>query len=165
MPGKYTVVLTADGQKYSQPLTVQMDPRVKTSRPDLQTQFELSSQVYADLLALQPVVDKAAAARAQLKAMRDNASGAEAAKLDEVSKKLNAVAGGEGRRRRGPHTDSLTGVRDSLLQILGMMQEVDLAPTTQTVQTLPKLHQSTTSLIQQWNQFEAAELAPLKIQP
>jgi photosystem II stability/assembly factor-like uncharacterized protein len=165
MPGKYTAVLTVDGQKYTQPLTVEMDPRVKTSLADLQKQFNLSSQVYADVLALQPVVDGAAAARAQLKATREKASGAQAAKLDEVSKKLDAVAGGEGRRRRGLHTDSLTGVRDSLLQVLGMLQEVDLAPTTQVAQSLPKLHQSTTALLQQWNQFEAAELAPLKIQP
>ena len=165
MPGKFTAVLTVDGQKYTQPLTVEMDPRVRTSAADLQKQFDLSSQVYADVLALQPVVDRAAAARAQLKVMRDKASGAEAAKLDEVSKKLNAVAGGEGRRRRGPHTDSLGGTRDSLLQMLTMLQEVDLAPTTQAAQALPKLHQSTTALIQQWNQFEAAELAPLKTQP
>jgi len=165
MPGKFTAVLTVDGQKYTQPLTVEMDPRVKTPAADLQKQFDLSSQVYADVLALQPVVDRAAAARAQLKAMREKASGAEAAKLEEVSKKLNAVAGGEGRRRRGPHTDSLGGTRDSLLQMLTMLQEVDLAPTTQAAQALPKLHQSTTALIQQWNQFEAAELAPLKIQP
>jgi len=165
MPGKYTAVLTVDGQKYTQPMAVEMDPRVKTSLADLQKQFDLSSQVYTDVLALQAVVDKFAAARAQLKAMREKASGDEAAKLDEVSKKLNAVAGGEGRRRRGPHTDSLTGVRDSLLQMLGILQEVDLAPTTQAAQALPKLRQSTTALVQQWNQFEAAELAPLKIQP
>jgi len=165
MPGKYTVVLTVDGQKYTQPLMVEMDPRVKTSVADLQTQFEASSQVYADLLALQPVVDKAAAARAQLKAVREKASGAEAAKLDQVGKKLESVAGGERRRRRGPHTESLVGTRDSLLQLLTMLQEVDLAPTTQAAQAVPKLHQATAALIQQWNQFEAAELAPLKIQP
>jgi photosystem II stability/assembly factor-like uncharacterized protein len=165
MPGRYTVVLTVDGQKYSQPLTVEMDPRVKTSVADLQKQFETSSQVYADLLALQPVVDKAAAARAQLKAMREKASGAEAAKLDQVGKKLDSVAGGERRRRRGPHTESLAGTRDSLLQLLTMLQEVDLAPTTQAAQAVPKLHQSATALMQQWNQFEAVELAPLKIQP
>ncbi len=46
-----------------------------------------------------------------------------------------------------------------------MLQEVDLAPTTQAAQALPKLHESTASLIEQWTQFEAAELAPLKIQP
>ena len=108
---------------------------------------------------------KANAAREQLKEMRGNASGALAAKLDEVSKKLDEVAGGEGRRRRGPHTDSLSGVRDSLLQMLTMLQEVDLAPTTQAAQALPKLHEATASLLEQWKQFEGEELAPLKLQP
>ena len=40
MPGKYKVVLTANGQKYTQELTIQMDPRVKTPIPGLQQQFE-----------------------------------------------------------------------------------------------------------------------------
>ena len=74
MPGEYTVVLTVDGQKYTQPLTVQMDPRVKTPVADLQKQFDLSQQVYQDLLALQPVIEKVTAARAQLKSMREKAS-------------------------------------------------------------------------------------------
>jgi hypothetical protein len=164
MPGRYSLILTVDGRKYAVPFRIEMDPRVKTSETDLQKQFDASYAVYQDLLALQPVVIKAAAARAQLKGMRGKASGAQAAKLDDVSKKLDAVAGGEGRRRRGPHTDSLTGVRDSLLQMLGMLQEVDLAPTTQAVQALPKLHESTASLLEQWKQFDSEELAPLKIQ-
>ena len=50
MPGEYTLVLTVDGQKYTQPLTVQMDPRVKTPVADLQKQFDLSQQVYQELL-------------------------------------------------------------------------------------------------------------------
>jgi photosystem II stability/assembly factor-like uncharacterized protein len=165
MPGRYSLILTVEGRRYAVPLRIDMDPRVKTALADLQKQFDASYLVYQDLLALQPVVIKADAARAQLKAMRAKASGAQAAKLDEVSKKLDAVAGGEGRRRRGPHTDSLTGVRDSLLQMLTMLQEVDLAPTTQAAQALPRLHQSAASLIEQWNQFEAADLAPLKLQP
>jgi photosystem II stability/assembly factor-like uncharacterized protein len=165
MPGWYSMILTVDGRHYGVPFRIEVDPRVKTSPEDLRKQFDASYAVYQDLLALQPVVIKANAARAQLKEMRGKASGAQGAKLDEVSKKLDAVAGGEGRRRRGPHTDSLTGVRDSLLQMLATLQEVDLAPTSQATEALPKLHQSTTSLLEQWNQFEAEELAPLKIQP
>src|SRR5207247_1648275 len=45
-PGDYTVVLTVDGKSFAQPLTVQMDPRVKTSAADLQEQFDLSWQLY-----------------------------------------------------------------------------------------------------------------------
>jgi photosystem II stability/assembly factor-like uncharacterized protein len=154
MPGKYTVVLTVDGQKYSQPLTVEMDPRVKTSLADLQKQFDASNQVYQDLLALQPVIEQADAARARLKTAREKATGADAAKLDQLSKELEAVAGGERRRRRGPHTDSLTGTRDSLLQVFTMLQEVDLAPTTQAAEQVPKLHAATGTAIEAWKEFE-----------
>jgi photosystem II stability/assembly factor-like uncharacterized protein len=166
MPGEYKVVLTVDGQKYIQPLTVQMDPRVKTPVADLQKQFDLSQQVYQDLLALQPVIEKVTAARAQLKSMREKASSADAAKIDEASKELESLEGGEGRRRWGNRPpENLTGVRTSLLEMLTTLQEVDAAPTTQATAAVPKLHESTTSLLQQWQELETKQLAPLKVQP
>jgi photosystem II stability/assembly factor-like uncharacterized protein len=164
MPGKYTVVLTVDGQKYTQPLTVEMDPRVKTSLANLENQFDVSKQVYEDLVALQPVVEQAEAARAQLKAMRGKASGAEATRLDEAGKKLDALAGNEREWWREPNTESLTGTRDLLMESLTMLQEADEAPTTQMSDAAPKLHHATTSLIEQWKQFAATELGPLKMQ-
>jgi hypothetical protein len=41
VPGKYTVTLTVDGKRYSQPLEVAADPRVKTSQAGLEKQYEL----------------------------------------------------------------------------------------------------------------------------
>ena len=46
-----------------------------------------------------------------------------------------------------------------------MLQEVDAAPTTQATQAVPKLNQSTTSLVQHWQEFVSKQLAPLKVQP
>ena len=100
MPGKYKVVLTANGQKYTQDLTITMDPRVKTSIADLEQQFKLSQQVYQNILALQPINDQVEQLRAQIKAQREK-SPADAAKLDAFSQKLDAFAGAGGRRRRG----------------------------------------------------------------
>jgi photosystem II stability/assembly factor-like uncharacterized protein len=165
MPGKYTVVLTVDGQKYTQPLTVEMDPRVKTSVADLQKQFDLSEQVYQDLLALQPVIDKVTAARAQLKAMGEKVGAENASKIDEAGKELEALEGGEGRRRRGPQPENLTGVRTSLLEMLTVLQDVDAGPTTQAAAAVPKLHASTASLIERWKEVETKQLAPLNLQP
>src|SRR5262249_7368009 len=54
MPGQYTVVLTVNGKSYSQPLTIKIDPRVKTPAAGLQQQFKLSSDVYTKLLSLSP---------------------------------------------------------------------------------------------------------------
>jgi photosystem II stability/assembly factor-like uncharacterized protein len=170
MPGKYTVVLTVDGQKYTQPFAVQMDPRVHTSNAGLQQQFDLSAQLYQDLLTLQSVAARVPAIRAQVKSLRDNATGADAEKLDGLSRQLDSLVGTEeeeeeGAPRRGPHHGTLATQRASLLQVLNMLQEVDVAPTTQVVQIIPKLNESTATLLQQWRQFETDELAPLKIQP
>ena len=57
MPGKYTVVLTVDGKKYTQPLTVEMDPRVKTSTADLAEAVRSLEPDVRRLLALQSVVE------------------------------------------------------------------------------------------------------------
>src|SRR5208337_1960214 len=115
MPGNYKLVLTVDGQKYTQPLTVQMDPRVKTPVGDLQRQFDLSQQMYQDLLELQSVIHRATAARARLKTMRQKARSADSARIDEARKSLESLEGGGGRRRRGPQPE---GVRTSLLELL-----------------------------------------------
>ena len=50
MPGTYTVRLTVDGNVTSKPLTVRMDPRVKTSRVALQEQHDLSVALYDAML-------------------------------------------------------------------------------------------------------------------
>src|SRR2546430_17465593 len=52
MPGDYTIVLTVNGKSYSQPLTVVMDPRVKTPASILQQQYDLSEQMYNDAVTV-----------------------------------------------------------------------------------------------------------------
>jgi photosystem II stability/assembly factor-like uncharacterized protein len=45
LPGRYTITLTVNGKSYSQPLTVKMDPRVKTPLTGLQEQFRLATKL------------------------------------------------------------------------------------------------------------------------
>jgi photosystem II stability/assembly factor-like uncharacterized protein len=45
LPGAYTVKLTVDGKSFTQPLTVKMDPRVKTPPAALKQQFDLATKV------------------------------------------------------------------------------------------------------------------------
>ncbi len=49
LPGKYQVRLTVDGKSFTQPLTVQMDPRVKTPLPGLARQLDLGLKIRAAL--------------------------------------------------------------------------------------------------------------------
>src|SRR6185503_20261921 len=46
LPGTYTVRLTVDGKSFTQPLTVKIDPRVKTGAPALNNQFNFSLEAY-----------------------------------------------------------------------------------------------------------------------
>jgi len=45
MPGKYIVKLKVDGKTYEQPLTIRMDPRIKTFDADLWKQFEMEARI------------------------------------------------------------------------------------------------------------------------
>jgi photosystem II stability/assembly factor-like uncharacterized protein len=161
-PGQYRVVLTVGGEKSTQPLTVTMDPRVKTPTADLQKQFELSWLMYQDLLRLQPIVDRAAAAADRLAEQLKTASGEDRQRLEALSKQIDELKGQEGRRRRGPHQNTLTGVRGSVMQLFTMLQETDQAPTTQVADQVPKVHQQAASIIREWTAFENARLATPK---
>jgi len=166
MPGKYQVVLTANGQKYKQELTIVMDPRVKTPEAGLQQQFDLSLEVYQDLLALQPVNDQVEKLRARIKTQRaQSLSDADTAKLDAFTQKLDAFAGAEGRRRRGTQqAPTLSSVRGSLFELFSVMQDADAAPTPQTANAVPVLSQSTQNLLKQWEELQKIELPQLKSQ-
>src|SRR5258708_21336188 len=50
MPGVYAAKLTVSGKSYTQQLVLKMDPRVRTTLPELAQQFALSKELYDDLL-------------------------------------------------------------------------------------------------------------------
>ncbi|MFZ1134481.1 MAG: glycoside hydrolase [Candidatus Korobacteraceae bacterium] len=166
MPGKYQVVLTANGKRYKQEFTIQMDPRVKTPVTDLQQQFNLSQQVYQDLLVLQPINDQVEKLRAQIKAQRAKSqSDADKAKLDAFTQKLDALAGAGGRRRRGTQqAATLSSVRGSLFEMFSVLQDADAAPTPQATQAVPVLHNSTQELVKQWEEIQKTDLPQMKSQ-
>jgi len=76
MPGTYTVRLTVDGTVHTKPLTVRMDPRVKTPPTALREQHDLSVALYDAVLL-----------------SRTRASEARAAGLNDLAREYAAVAG------------------------------------------------------------------------
>jgi len=87
LPGNYTVTLTVDGKTFSQPLTVTMDPRVKTSAAGLQRQFDLSWQLYQLRLKLAPIGKKFDEVAEQLTKLK-----AKAAERPDVTQRLEEFA-------------------------------------------------------------------------
>ncbi|MGN6185773.1 MAG: WD40/YVTN/BNR-like repeat-containing protein [Thermoanaerobaculia bacterium] len=81
MPGTYTLRFTAGGNSFTQSLTLEMDPRVKTPRAGLQEQFEQSMQVYSMLHEIEQWTDeeKRAEIGDQLRGLLDRLQSADTA--------------------------------------------------------------------------------------
>ncbi|HKE31403.1 MAG TPA: glycoside hydrolase, partial [Candidatus Angelobacter sp.] len=165
MPGQYTIVLNADGKTYQQTLTVQMDPRVKTSSVDLEKQFQLSLKLYNDLRSVVPATNQLAGVRKQLKDLQSKAQGDVLTAINTLDQKLQTLGGGQA-RRPGPGNEppTLGGMRTRLNALLGVLQEADVAPTTQATTAIPELEQQIPSLIQRWDAVKAQDIPALNAQ-
>jgi hypothetical protein len=79
-PGAYTVRLTVDGVATSRPLVLKMDPRVRASQADLETQHRLAVRI-------------AAAMKATYEARKVKANEAKAAELEKWNGRLAQLLG------------------------------------------------------------------------
>jgi photosystem II stability/assembly factor-like uncharacterized protein len=165
LPGQYTVVLTANGKSYSQPLTIKMDPRVKTPLAGLQQQFKLSNDLYTQLLTLSPAAEEAGALRKQLKDLQPRATGESLAAIKAFDQKLQALAGGATRRPgAGAEPPTLGGLKTKFLTLFGVFQEADVAPSSQAAAAVADLQKQLPPLIDRWNAVKAQDLPALNKQ-
>ena len=114
MPGVYTLKLTANGTSLTQPLTVKMDPRVKSGPLALQQQFALAKRVYDALV-------KTLAARAAAE-KRGNADLAK--KLDTLAAQLGAMYPLTQDGSGPPPVQTIAAVRDALKAYELVMKDV-----------------------------------------
>ncbi len=149
-PGAYTVKLTVAGQSYTQPMTVKMDPRVKTPPLGLAQQFTLSKQMYDGMLDAQKVLQ-------DVRALRTKAAGTP---FDQKLAALEGQGGGGG--RGGPSTGSgqapaetLTSIVGTLNQLMGLLQGADVTPTTQLVAAVGQRRAALSKLLARWNALKA----------
>ena len=172
-PGQYTVRLTAGGKSYTAPLTIKMDPRVKTPPAVLAQAHAMSVRLYDDIARDSAVADHARAARDQLRAVRDRAAG-NAALTDAIAafdQQLVAVAGqggggrgrgGGGRGRGGaPGQISFSSINGDLMQLLNLLEDADAEPTTQAVAAVRKTEQDYATLMTRWNTLRTTDLAAM----
>ncbi len=161
MPGQYSAKLTVGGRSYTQPLTVKMDPRVKTPEADLSHQFTLSKQLYDDAVATSAALEQLRALRSQLRTLKERAGqGGVADAIIALDQKAEALAGREAGRfgGAGGGADSLGSVRGALMSLMGILQGADVAPTTQAVAAVAERRQALAALIGRWNELKTKDI-------
>ena len=162
MPGRYSVVLKVDGKTLTEPLTVAMDPRVKTPLADLQTQFELSMRLYEARMQLEPISEKLSSIATQLDAARKkNSQAALTAAMDLVDKKIGDLAGVTNRR---PGTQLSLGVVGRVSTLFGRLQDADMPPTASVETATAEVLRDAASVIERWRSIEQTDLPELRRQ-
>ena len=166
-PGQYTVRLTVNGKSYTQPLTVKMDPRVKTPATGLAYQFTLAKEMYDGALDAQSVLQQLRSIRAQVKQLQERAAQSPVSQaLAAFDKKAAALegSGGGGGRFGGGGQDTLAGIAGSLSMSMGLLQGADAAPTSQVVAAVTSGRIALASLMARWNELKSQDLTGLNAQ-
>ena len=88
LPGSYTVRLTVDGKTSSAPLTVRMDPRIKTSAGGLQKKFQVETRLTAMMTESAQALLQGGSIRAQLDKVSAQANGSTKDAIEAFEKKL-----------------------------------------------------------------------------
>jgi photosystem II stability/assembly factor-like uncharacterized protein len=150
-PGRYTVRLTVGGKRFTQPLTLRLDPRVKTPAAGLQQLAGLTREMY----------DGAAAAHAAYAQGR-----ALAAALDKLTgSDVDAFKAQRPRPRgfffrrppSGPPT--LASVSDAMISAAMAMQGADVTPTAMEVAACSRARAQSARVMPRWSRLTTTGLA------
>ncbi len=150
-PGEYTARLTVAGRPYSQPLSLRLDPRVKTSPADLNRAATLSWEMYDGAIAANGAYEAARALVAKLDASGavDAALKAEVEALAPRPRPAGSGRFGGGGAPAGPPT--LNGASQTLMSAAMAMQEAETAPTARQIAACDAARAQLKDVMQRWN--------------
>ena len=158
MPGDYSIVLTANGKTFTQPLTLKMDPRVKASAVDLTEQFALSKQLYDVRPALVPIDKQMSALSASITKTKERTGDQSVQKqIDAFAQQLQTFAPPNPRPGAPLALAALARV-ESLFETL---QRADAAPTARVKAAVPEVVREAGTAQERWRLFVEKDLAAL----
>src|SRR6202790_1510575 len=167
LPGEYTVKLTVDGKTYTQPLTVKMDPRIKTSPGDLQKQFAMERGSVVGMNTSYEALSAVQSVRAQLKERAEKAGkGAVSEKIAALDKALATVEGAAvpgfiGVPPSGKQPENLSTLNQHFAAMLAVADSADAAPTTQAEAAFRELNDALVGLVVRWKSLRDSEIMAL----
>ena len=164
-PGEYKVRLIVGGQSAEAPLTIKMDPRVKTSSGGLKQQFDLASRLSSSLSRSTQAVRESRAAQAQLKDLSGKANGplADSVKAlnDKVTRVLEKPADAGSAHQVEP---TLSRVNDQLSTLYGMVTQADAAPTQAQDHAAAVAEDDLSSTLERWDEVRKTDIPALNNQ-
>jgi hypothetical protein len=146
MPGIYSVKLTVEGKSYTQPLTIKMDPRVKTSMADLQKQHDLSLQSYEGRKQAIVILNEIRNLRSQLKVLMSELGG----ELQNKLKRLDSEAAFLETTAAGSKEQSFGRLNAAFTLVFNTLQDTDMPPTSPSISAAAESEKMFNELLSKW---------------
>lgn len=175
-PGNYQVKLTVNSRTYTQPLKIDIDPRVQTAQSDLDEIFGQSRAMYYAAVDARQAIRQATGLHEQIVALQSQANDMVTKALTDFDHRLltlrgevDAPAGGRERRGRrggesGPIPATLVGAGAAIRQVMNSFQRADVAPTTAQLEAIDKPRAALAEVMASWNALVTTELEALNSQ-
>ncbi len=159
--GRYTVRLTANGRATTQPITVYMDPRVKTSPAALAQLNALSTEMYERAVSSHAAFVQARSLVVQLDALSGPDVAGLKAKVEALAPASALPRNVRNARRRGAPGASvhLESASNAALAAALAMQSADVAPTATQIAGVAAARSQTSTVLAAWNTLRRTELA------
>ncbi len=161
LPGKYTVRLTVGGHSYTAPLTLEMDPRVKTPLPGLEQQFQLETRLASLLTSSSEAVMQAHSIQKQLKTLNPKASGAASDALKSFEQKLMALLQASGQPGAGTPAPTLGRVNGAATTLYADATRADAAPTKALLDATSAAEQDGATVLKNFDRVKMTDLPAL----
>jgi hypothetical protein len=169
VPGNYTVKLTVNGKSISQPLTIKMDPRVKTQQPALARQFQAASRLAAQLGDASSALRQAEDLRKQIRErQKDAAKNPELTKaLTDADRKISEFVETDGPQEFGffgltlPRQESvnLSSLASAISRLLMLVESADVAPSADASGAIEKWDAAAKETLARWSLARTEERA------
>ena len=153
MPGTYQVRLIVDGQTFTQPLQVKLDPRIKTSVADLQKQHDISLRAYQLRKDLLKVLDSIRQYRALIKTRSGDPI-----QLKETDRQLSLLES----TPQGSKEESFQKINAELGSIFNILEETEFPVTSQVIQASEEAFAAVGPLMKKWETLKKTRLSNLK---
>ena len=158
-PGQYTVRLTVNGTRYTQPLTLRLDPRVKASPATLTQLATLSKELWSGAIA-------ADAAQGQARAWLASLDGVTGTAVADVRKQIETLAPpraprGRFRRPAANAAPTLSGASSAMMSAAMAMQSADVSPTAVQLAAVASARASSVAAMSAWTTLRASGLAAI----
>jgi len=153
-PGSYTVRLIAGGRTYTQPLTVVLDPRVKTPATVMSGIATVSREMYDGAVALRAAY---VAARAESDKLTKPADADLKSAIDSIAPpRARGSAQGFGFRQAPAGPPTLESVRAAMMSAAMALQDADVEPTERKLEAIAKARSQYNDVMGRWKALSTA---------